>query len=228
MGTISQDHAKLDSDIIADAIKLLVEVDPSIKVKSIIIEVLSRINYTTLPVWLKAMCMAIEEWVLAFDGSHRWDCMTTDLVECINSILRGICNLPMTTIVKSSFYRLNELFTRKSVEVHEYVRRTGNIVVNQLNRHNEIFKMSEIFKAYSGKFVPMGDRSAWPRYDGANVIDNWTLKHVTKGRPKSTCYLNEMDLRDMHAPRRCTLFGREGHSCSRCSQRAGPSSIGGQ
>ncbi|XP_025625225.1 uncharacterized protein [Arachis hypogaea] len=55
MGTISQDHAKLDLDTIADVIRLLVEADPSIKVKSIIAEVQSRFNYTTLPVWLKAM-----------------------------------------------------------------------------------------------------------------------------------------------------------------------------
>ncbi|XP_016195722.1 uncharacterized protein LOC107636744 [Arachis ipaensis] len=55
MHTISQDHAKLDSDTIADAIRPLVEADPSIKVKSVITEVQSRFNYTTLPVWLKAM-----------------------------------------------------------------------------------------------------------------------------------------------------------------------------
>ncbi|XP_052107438.1 uncharacterized protein LOC127740494 [Arachis duranensis] len=81
MGTISQDHAKLDSDTIADAIRPLVEADHSIKVKSVIAEVQGRFNYTvsyrkawlakqkavvkvfgdwevsyqTLPVWLKAM-----------------------------------------------------------------------------------------------------------------------------------------------------------------------------
>ncbi|RYQ88263.1 hypothetical protein Ahy_B09g095558 isoform B [Arachis hypogaea] len=55
MGTISQDHAKLDSDTIADAIRPLVEADPSIKVKSVIAEVQGRFNYITLPVWLKAM-----------------------------------------------------------------------------------------------------------------------------------------------------------------------------
>ncbi|XP_015955693.1 uncharacterized protein LOC107480089 [Arachis duranensis] len=46
MGTISQDHVKLDSDIIADAIRPLVEADPSIKVKSVIAEVQGRFNYT--------------------------------------------------------------------------------------------------------------------------------------------------------------------------------------
>ncbi|XP_057755681.1 uncharacterized protein LOC130974854 [Arachis stenosperma] len=81
MGMISQDHTKLDSDTITDAIRPLVKADPSIKVKSVIGEVQFRFNYIvsyrkawlakqkvvakvfgdrkvsyqTLPVWLKAM-----------------------------------------------------------------------------------------------------------------------------------------------------------------------------
>ncbi|XP_057720051.1 uncharacterized protein LOC130934505 [Arachis stenosperma] len=61
MEMILQDYAKLDSDTIANAIRLLVEADPLIKMKSIIAEVQSRFNYIvryrkTLPVWLKVMC----------------------------------------------------------------------------------------------------------------------------------------------------------------------------
>ncbi|RYR11147.1 hypothetical protein Ahy_B05g079633 [Arachis hypogaea] len=163
VGTISQDHAELDSDTIADTIRPLVESDPSIKVKSVIAEVQSRFNYTlakqkavakvfgdwevsyqTLPVWLKAMMeynknyerlkergeaytqwcdeIGVERWVLAFDGGHRWGHMTTYLVECINSVLKGARNLPVTALVRSTFYRLNELFTRKSTEAHERLR----------------------------------------------------------------------------------------------------------
>nr|XP_025607674.1 uncharacterized protein LOC112701090 [Arachis hypogaea] len=352
MGTISQDHAKLDSDTIADAIRPLVEADPSIKVKSIIAEVQSKFNYTisyrkawlakqksvakvfggwevsyqTLPVWLKAMTakmprsrvqiktlpvyreseevdgthlygkykgallvavaqdgnqnivpiafaivegetadawefflsnlrryvvtidgvgiisdrhnsidaaiarsngawspprawhmycirhigsnflrrfkapylhklvvntgysrteqeynknyqrlrergeayaqwcdeIGVQRWVLAFDGGHRWGHMTTNLVECINSVLKGARNLPVTAIVRSTFYRLNELFTRKSAEAHERVRngftysdfatkrveesfrRAGNIVVNRFDRRNEMFEVREM------------------------------------------------------------------------------------
>ncbi|RYR33629.1 hypothetical protein Ahy_A10g048256 [Arachis hypogaea] len=43
--TISQDHSKLDSNTIAEAIKSLVKVDPSIKMKSVIAEVQSKFNY---------------------------------------------------------------------------------------------------------------------------------------------------------------------------------------
>ncbi|XP_016178909.1 uncharacterized protein LOC107621402 [Arachis ipaensis] len=183
-------------------------------------------------------------------------------------------NLPMIAIVRSTFYWLNELFTRKSAEAHEHVRngftysefatkrveesfrRAGNIVVNQFDRQNEMFeveripcrhvlacyanqrldwqvyvhgvyKMSKIYKVYRGEFVPMGDPSTWDRYEGAKMIANWTLTRATKGRPKSTRYLNEMDSRDMRGPCRCIICGREGHSRSQCPQRAGPSSAGG-
>ncbi|XP_016195371.1 uncharacterized protein LOC107636366 [Arachis ipaensis] len=44
--TIFQDHSKLDSNTIAEAIKPLVEIDPSLKVKSVIAEVQSKFNYT--------------------------------------------------------------------------------------------------------------------------------------------------------------------------------------
>ncbi|XP_025652920.1 uncharacterized protein [Arachis hypogaea] len=243
--------------------------------------------------------IGVERWVLAFDGGHRWGHMMTNLVECINFVLKGARNLPVTALVRSTFYRLNELFTRKSTEAHEHLhngftysefatkrveesfRRAGNIVVNRFDRHNEMFqvremqddtiytvnlaqqhcdcghfqverlpcrhmlacctnqrldwqvyvhdvyKMSEIRKVYRGEFVPMGDPSTWDRYEGAKVITNWTLRRATKGRPKSTRYLNEMDSRDMRGPRRCTICGCEGHSRSRCPQRASPSSVGG-
>ncbi|XP_016206560.1 uncharacterized protein LOC107646931 [Arachis ipaensis] len=80
--TISQDHSKPDSNTVAKAIKPLVEVDPSIKVKSVIAEVQAKFNYTisyhkawlakqkalesifggweasykALPIWFEAMC----------------------------------------------------------------------------------------------------------------------------------------------------------------------------
>ncbi|RYQ99301.1 hypothetical protein Ahy_B07g087217 [Arachis hypogaea] len=43
---LMDDHSKLDSDTIAEAMKPLVEFEPSIKVKSIIAEVQARFNYT--------------------------------------------------------------------------------------------------------------------------------------------------------------------------------------
>ncbi|XP_072088091.1 uncharacterized protein [Arachis hypogaea] len=77
MGTISQDHAKLDSDAIADAIKLLVEADPSIKVKSVITEVQSRFNYTVSyrKAWLakqKAVAKVFGDWKVSYQTLPIW------------------------------------------------------------------------------------------------------------------------------------------------------------
>ncbi|XP_052118909.1 uncharacterized protein LOC127748430 [Arachis duranensis] len=106
--------------------------------------------------------IGVERWVLAFDGGHRWGHITTNLVECINSVLKGARNLPVTVLVRSTFYRLYELFTRKSTEAHERLcngftnsefatkrveesfRRAGNIVVNWFDRRNEMFEVREI------------------------------------------------------------------------------------
>ncbi|XP_025702573.1 uncharacterized protein [Arachis hypogaea] len=106
--------------------------------------------------------IGVERWVLAFDGGHRWGHMTTNLVECINSFLKGARNLPVTALILSTFYWLNELFTRKNTKAHECLcngftysefamkrveesfRRAGNIVVNRFDRRNEMFEVCEI------------------------------------------------------------------------------------
>ncbi|XP_016185372.1 uncharacterized protein LOC107627002 [Arachis ipaensis] len=82
MGTISQDHAKLDSNTIADAIRPLVEADPSIKVKSIIAEVQSRFNYTVSyrKAWLakqKAVAKVFGDWKVSYQTLPVWLKATT-------------------------------------------------------------------------------------------------------------------------------------------------------
>ncbi|XP_016164550.1 uncharacterized protein LOC107607076 [Arachis ipaensis] len=105
--TISQNHSKLDSNTIAEAIKPLVETDPSIKVKSIIVEVQLKFNYTisyhkawlakqksvkkifrgweasyeTLPIWFKAMCHKEPSVVIHFETmpAYQGDDLVTDI-----------------------------------------------------------------------------------------------------------------------------------------------------
>ncbi|XP_016206790.1 uncharacterized protein LOC107647191 [Arachis ipaensis] len=246
--------------------------------------------------WCDAI--GLRHWVLAFDEGHRWGHMTTNLVECINSVLKGARNLPVLALVRATYYRLNELFTRKSAESHERKRagytysvfaqqrieasmqQAGNIVVHRFDRRNEVFevremssgkvlvvdlarrtcdcghfqveripcrhviaccanqridwhvyvhdvyKMTEIRKVYRFEFSPLGDAETWSAYEGPTLVANPALRRTSKGRPKLTRYLNEMDLRDMRGPRICRLCGAQGHSRSRCPQRAGSSGGG--
>ncbi|XP_016168816.1 uncharacterized protein LOC107611400 [Arachis ipaensis] len=390
--TISQDHSKLDSIIIAEAIKPLVEADPSLKVKSVIAEVQSKFNYTVsyrkawlakqravekifgcweasfeaLPIWafrhckpvvqvdgthlygkykgcllvavsqdgnnnivpiafaivegetsdawhffLSNLCQHVvtrdgvglisdrhksinaaverrylrmvreyearyqrlrewgeaytnwlnrisrEQYALAFDGGYRWGHMTTNLVECINSVLKGARNLPITALVKATFYRLNELFTRKRAEaeaqintghvfsdvvtskLHANQLASGNIQVSCFEQQNEVFEVREmpsglefavdlrglrcdcVWRVYRARFRPLGNPTTWPAYNGPRFVPNPYLRRVTKGRPRITRFLNEMDTRILRHPRRCRLCGAEGHSRSRCRQSAG-------
>ncbi|XP_015961255.1 uncharacterized protein LOC107485255 [Arachis duranensis] len=110
--------------------------------------------------WCDAI--GLRHWVLAFDEGHRWGHMTTNLVECINSVLKGAHNLPVLALVRATYYRLNELFTRKSAEAHERrragftysvfaqqwieanMKQAGNIVVHRFDRRNEVFEVRDM------------------------------------------------------------------------------------
>ncbi|XP_057733914.1 uncharacterized protein LOC130949110 [Arachis stenosperma] len=47
--------------------------------------------------WCDAI--GLRHWVLAFDEGHRWGHMTTNLVKCIDSVLKGVRNLPVLALV---------------------------------------------------------------------------------------------------------------------------------
>nr|XP_025664633.1 uncharacterized protein LOC112763087 [Arachis hypogaea] len=102
-----RDHSKLDSNTIAEAIKPLVEADPSIKVKSVIAEVQSKFNYTisyrkawlakqkvvekifggweasyeALPIWFEAMCNKEPSAIVHFEtmSAYQGDEEVTDI-----------------------------------------------------------------------------------------------------------------------------------------------------
>ncbi|XP_016173466.1 uncharacterized protein LOC107615969 [Arachis ipaensis] len=79
MGMISQDHSKLDSDTIADAIRPLVEVDPSLKARLVIADVQSKFNYTISyrKAWLakqKSIAKMFGSWKVSYESFPAW-CM---------------------------------------------------------------------------------------------------------------------------------------------------------
>ncbi|RYQ99287.1 hypothetical protein Ahy_B07g087195 [Arachis hypogaea] len=90
--TISQDHSKLDSNTIAEAIKPLVEADPLIKVKSVVAELAKqkavkkifggwKASYEALPIWFEAMCHKEPSAVFHFETmpAYQGDDLVTDI-----------------------------------------------------------------------------------------------------------------------------------------------------
>ncbi|XP_057760981.1 uncharacterized protein LOC130981397 [Arachis stenosperma] len=55
-------------------------------------------------------------WTQHCDEGRRFGHMTTNISECVNSILKGVRNLPVCSLVKAAYGRLAELFVRKGIE----------------------------------------------------------------------------------------------------------------
>nr|XP_004490053.1 uncharacterized protein LOC101492937 [Cicer arietinum] len=75
--SMSQDHTKLDSNIICESIKSLLKVDPSIKVKVIIAHIRERYNYTITyrKAWMakkKAIETIYGNWEKSYNDIPRW------------------------------------------------------------------------------------------------------------------------------------------------------------
>ncbi|XP_025678700.1 uncharacterized protein [Arachis hypogaea] len=58
----------------------------------------------------------LKKWSQYADEGHRFGHMTTNISECINAVMKGSRNLPITALVNSSYFRLGELFARKGSE----------------------------------------------------------------------------------------------------------------
>ena len=55
-----------------------------------------------------------EKWSMAYDiEGHRYGHMTTNLSECINKVLKGCRNLPITALVKVTYSRCQEYFIQR-------------------------------------------------------------------------------------------------------------------
>ncbi|RYR13644.1 hypothetical protein Ahy_B04g070530 isoform B [Arachis hypogaea] len=161
-----------------------------------------------------------EQYALAFDGGYRWGHMTTNLVECINSLHAN--QLASGNIQVSCFDRQNEVF-----EVREMPSGLEFAVdLRGLRCDCGEFQMDQVRRVYRARFRPLGNPTTWPAYNGPRYVPNPYLRRVSKGRPRMTRFLNEMDTRMLRRPRRCTLCGAEGHSRSRCRRSAGTNANG--
>ena len=45
----------------------------------------------------------VEKWTRSYDNGQRWGHMITNLIESMNEVFKGIRNLPVTVLVKSTY-----------------------------------------------------------------------------------------------------------------------------
>ncbi|RYR25544.1 hypothetical protein Ahy_B02g059349 [Arachis hypogaea] len=188
--TISQDHSKLDSTTIAEAIKPLVEADPALKLHA---NQLASGN-------IQVSCFDRQNEV--FEVRE----MPSGLEFPVD--LRGLrCDCGKFQVDRIPCRHVFACCANQRLDWQVYV--------------HDVYKMDQVRRVYRARFRPLGNPTTWPAYNGPRFMPNPFLRRVTKGRPRMTRFLNEMDTRMLRRPRRCRLCGAEGHSRSRCRQSGG-------
>ncbi|RYR33864.1 hypothetical protein Ahy_A10g048522 [Arachis hypogaea] len=243
--TISQDHSKLDSNTIAEAIKPLVEVDPSINVKSVIVEVQSKFNniisyrkkvvesifggwealYEALPIWFEVMCHKepsavfkapyLQKLIVNIAGNIQVSCF--DQQNEVFEVCECPYGLEYTVDLRRQRCDCGEFQVDRLPCRHVFACCANQRLDWQLYVH-DIYKIDQLQRVYRARFRPLGNPTTWPVYHGPRFVGNLFLRRVSKGRPKMTYFLNEMDTWMLRGPRRCKQCGAEGHSRSRCCQ----------
>jgi len=66
--------------------------------------------------------ISLEKWTQAYDGGKRFGHMTTNLAECINSVLKGTRSLPICAIVKTTFERRKNWFFERGTKTECMLR----------------------------------------------------------------------------------------------------------
>ena len=61
--------------------------------------------------------MDTKKWTQAYDGGFRYGLMTTNIVKCINGVLKGDRMLPIIALVQATFYRCVKYFENHCVEI---------------------------------------------------------------------------------------------------------------
>jgi hypothetical protein len=81
---------------------------------------------------------------------------------------------------------------------------------------DKVYTIDEIIKVYSTNFLPIGHRDNWPVFNGPRIEPDPTKLRDGKGRPKSTRFLNMMDLPQLRRQKKCGKCGQPGHRCNKC------------
>ncbi|ESW27157.1 hypothetical protein PHAVU_003G178700 [Phaseolus vulgaris] len=98
--------------------------------------------------------------------------MTTNLVECMDYILKRARSLPSYALIKTTFERTNSWFVERGMKAKYMVL------------HN-------IYKAFEIQFHPIKNKDDWSTYTSSYFIHEPHMRHKYSGRPITTRIHNE-------------------------------------
>jgi len=70
--------------------------------------------------WIKQI--PFEKWTQAYDGGKRYGHKTTNLVECMNSVLKGTWSLSICVFAKTTFERTKYWFIERGTKTQSMLR----------------------------------------------------------------------------------------------------------
>ena len=62
-----------------------------------------------------------KKWTQAYDGGFRYGLMTTNIVECINGVMKWARMLPINALVQATVYRCDTYFENRCVEIRAQI-----------------------------------------------------------------------------------------------------------
>ncbi|KAH1209800.1 hypothetical protein GmHk_15G044229 [Glycine max] len=105
--TMTQDHEKLDSDLIATCV-------PTLLASTFFYQNLEKFRQLSpaIATWIDRISK--EKWTMTYDREgRRYGHMTTNLSECINKALKDCRNIPITALVQSTYSRCRKYFVER-------------------------------------------------------------------------------------------------------------------
>ncbi|XP_016167962.1 uncharacterized protein LOC107610423 [Arachis ipaensis] len=115
--------------------------------------------------------MEYDKWTQHEDSGRRFGHMTINIGKCVNSVLKGTRNLPVTSLVKSTYGRLAELFVvcGQTAEAqlgsgYEFCQALEKAIDRNIkdSRCQEVYRMTEVFNVYKQGFFPPIPEGLWP------------------------------------------------------------------
>ncbi|KAH1047205.1 hypothetical protein J1N35_037989 [Gossypium stocksii] len=216
---VSQDHPKMDSSMLVSLILPMVKEDPKTSVPVLMSHIRSQLRYTHRLLLVMAqdgyeiskdrfhemiailhsvneegtdyLCnIPFEQWTQAYDGGLRYGHMTINLAECINFVLKGTRHLPITSVVRETYFRLVALFPKRAASYkgqmqggHVWCRKNRtcdcgsfdalrypcahaiatcqNIRLDPMSYVDDVYKIEHMYNVWRHVFSPVPDERKW-------------------------------------------------------------------
>ncbi|XP_012572487.1 uncharacterized protein [Cicer arietinum] len=88
-----------------------------------------------------------EQWLQSYDEGRRWGHMTTNLSECMNNVLKGTHNLPISSLVQTTYYRVTVKFEERGTHVQAMMTSGliySNTIIQNLNKERSMSNSHEV------------------------------------------------------------------------------------